>query len=598
MNVLAGGRAHRHCLLVVLIGLAFLLGVTIGGSTPNNISSQADPETDPVFSYGYAAESLYDRANVTAETIERTGARSAIVAHHLLVADKIAQVFASLGTGKEKTVVILSPNHFSRGRSAMQTTTGSYTTPIGDVEVDQERVNALMAAVPELLLESETFKTEHGISALTPFVKTWFPEAKLVPLVIHDKATDEDIVALASAIEEEFPDAIVIASIDMSHNLPSHIQEYHDAVTMRAIAQGAADFDLEIDANAVLATLFAVNRLRESQDWNLTHHGSSLAMGATSDWRENTSHILGYFEDGDPVDDPFVSLHFVGDVMLDRGVRTKIEENGVDYPWENVTRYLQGSHLRIANLEGTVSEKESLMTHEPPFIFTFAPEFVEAIKPFIDVVSLANNHTDDYGAQGEQETRDRLIQDLEIEWFGGSSSSEDIYRYDLCDQSGCSLGISLIGFHQFGFTIHDLTPIIEQEDQAGRFVIVMPHWGEEYITSPQDGQRALAVAMIAAGADLIIGSHPHVVQGMEVIDNVPVVYSLGNFIFDQEFDETVTGMTLGVILDEDSATLYLSPIETMGGQPTPMSDEDVAKLFHDRNIFSNVITISYDEPSS
>ena len=69
-------------------------------------------------------------------------------------------------------------------------------------------------------------------------------------------------------------------------------------------------------------------------------------------------------------------------------------------------------------------------------------------------------------------------------------------------------------------------------------------------------------------------------------------------IFDQEFDETVKGMTLGVILDARGATLYLSPISTMGGQPTPMSDEEAEQLLLDRNISTNPITIFYDEPSS
>lgn len=598
MSIFSRGTDHRLYLFCTLLVLIFLLGIVIGGSTQEKGASQTELVSGPVFSYGYAAASFYERANGTAEAIGRTRAHSAIVAHHLLVADKIAQVFAALGDGKEKTVVILSPNHFFAGRSALQTTTGSWTTPFGEVEVDRESVGALLAAVPELSLEPGTFKEEHGVASLTPFVKTWFPESKLVPLVIHDKATDEEVAALARAIEDELPDALVIASIDMSHYLPEHIQEYHDAVTMRSIAQGAADFDLEIDANDVLQTLFEVNRLRGDQQWVQTHHGSSLAMEATDDWRENTSHILGYFMDGEPVPDPFVSLQFVGDVMLDRGVRIKMEEHGAAYPWENVQRFLQGSHLRIANLEGTVSEKEIPMTYESPFTFTFAPEFIEAMKPFIDAVSLANNHSDDFGAEGEQETRDRLAIDLGIDWFGGSSRSDDIYRYDLCDQSGCSLGISLIGFNQFGFPIPDLTPIIEAEDQAGRFVIVVPHWGEEYVTEPQESQRELATAMIAAGADFIVGAHPHVVQGIEVIDNVPVVYSLGNFVFDQGFDETARGLTLGVILDDRSATLYLSPISTLDGQPTPMSDEEAAQLLLDRNISANSLTIFYDEPSS
>ena len=577
----------------VLVLACFGLGIWMASQPSVDRVNQSIPaDRGQIFSYTFASDVVFERANEAAASIERTGVRSAIVAHHLLVGDKIAQQVAMLGTGREETVVVLSPNHFSQGRSALQTTTGTWRTSYGDLDVDESAVESLRERVPSLSLEPETFKTEHGVSALAPFVKKWFAQAKIVPLVIHDKATQEEVAALAVALEEIVPDAIIIASIDMSHNLPLHIQSYHDEVTARSIARGVSDFDLEIDANDVLRTLLEINRLRGTQQWIQTYHGSSFEMAATNDWRENPSHILGHFLKGAPVLEPFVSLHFVGDVMLDRGVREKIDEFGVEYPWEEVSRYLLGSQYRIANLEGTISEKASLYTHEPPFIFTFATEFVEAIRPFIDVVSLANNHADDYGASGEQETRARLDA-LGIEWFGGATASDRVYRID---KEG--MAISLIGYHQFGASLEELEEVIAQEALADRFVIVLPHWGEEYITSPQNGQRAKAKRMIAAGANLIIGSHPHVVQGIEIIDNVPVIYSLGNFVFDQEFGETVKGLTAGVILEPGRATLYLSPVSTRGAQPEPLSDEETSELFSSRAISDTIITIFYDEPSS
>ncbi len=585
----------------LLVLTSFCFGIWFSTSEPE--PSRFENETHQ-FSYTLASPSLYESAVATAQDIDRTGTRSGIVAHHLLVGDKIAQTFAALGNGREKTVVILSPNHFDAGRSVMQTTDGTWETAFGDVEVDTDVLEELLDGVEGMGYESETFVNEHGVSAIVPFVKKFFPDAKIVPIVIHDDATTTQIVDLAHTIQEAAPRAIVLASIDMSHNLPEHIRVPHDEETLAAIERGTCgdvtivggdrDCHLEIDANDVLETLFWVNQLRGTQEWHLTHHGSSLAMQATSDWRENTSHILGYFKRGKPVDEPFFSIQLVGDVMLDRGVRTKIESQGVDYPWKEVERFLQGAHLRVANLEGTISEEPSIATVEPPFRFTFAPEFVEAMLPFIDVVSLANNHSRDRDIEGEGETQSWLDA-LEIEWFGSYATSWLTYRYN---------NISFVGYHEFGSRIPDLTPIIEQEARDGQFVIVMPHWGQEYVAVPQEGQRELATKMVEAGADLIIGGHPHVIQGIELIDDTPVIYSLGNFIFDQVEPGTDVGMSATVLFYEDGGMIYLSPVATIGGQPVPLSDQEAQIIFQNiaslssenlaPDILTGAIPFSYD----
>lgn len=533
-----------------------------------------DEAVDPLYSSGFYSKEFYDAAYEAASDSEPvSGSKLAIVAHHLLVADEIAAVFETIGDEGAKTVVLISPNHFSVGISPAQVSVEAWMTPYGPVTTDIEAVEDLLLAVPVLNHEEWAFQNEHGIAALTPFVKRSFPKAKIVSIVLDESLSASDAQTLGEVIAEELPKAVVIASVDMSHNLPEYVQTYHDDITQTMIAAGDGATNLEIDSNATLRTLFAINKVRESEVWHETYHGSSLLMNATEDWRENTSHILGYFTEGDP-GMSVVSMHFVGDIMLDRGVRKKIDAAGsVAYPWEEMSRFLSGSGLVVGNLEGTVNEQASTYTYNPPFRFVFSPESVAEMAKHIDVVSLANNHSSDVGSAGEIETRTRL-DEMGIPWFG--AWAEPVPRYDTVLNG---LEVTLIGYHQFQPNESALTDEIKKADAEGRFVIVMPHWGTEYSNVPSSSQRRLAQLMVDAGADLIVGGHPHVVQGTEIIDGVPVVYSLGNFVFDQEIPATWNATTLGVKLEEKTGTLYLLPVYTRGGQPVPVSDTEATTIF-------------------
>ena len=161
----------------------------------------------------------------------------------------------------------------------MQTAVGSWWTPNGDLDADEDVVASLRDRVVDLALEPDTFKQEHGVSAIAPFVKRWFPDAKIVAISIHEKATLDQTDMLAQAIVDVVPDSVVIASVDMSHNLPQHIQTYHDDVTLRSIKNGGCveGCHLEVDANTVLDTLFKINRLRGTQQWVQSYQGSSLS---------------------------------------------------------------------------------------------------------------------------------------------------------------------------------------------------------------------------------------------------------------------------------------------------------------------------------
>lgn len=527
----------------------------------------------PMFSSGTSSKAFFDEAYDAVPKQTRVSSLSAVSAHHLLVGNKIAELFDRIGSNSVRTVILLSPNHFDRGKTSMQTSYGNWQTPYGILETDEGAVRTLARATGASI-EPETFVGEHGISALTPFVKRSFKNAKIVPIILHDAVSEENVEVLGRAITKQFPRAVVIASVDMSHYLPNYAAMYHDEVTQNALASGGCGgCELEVDANSVLRTLFVINKERENETWNFTHHNSSIGLGVASVPEQNTSHILGYFTKGKPANEPFAAIHMVGDIMLDRDVRKRIEREGTGAPWKNMHRFLSGSHTVVGNLEGTVSNALSDHSYNAPYRFIFDPTYVEAMKSHIDLVSLANNHAGDRLPEGEIQTRTELDQ-LQIPWFG--SYQNGLMRKD---QTIGNTQITFIGYHAFVPNEQVLAEEIRRAKSDGRFVIVYPHWGTEYAPLPDSQQKRLATEMAQAGADLVIGGHPHVAQGIDLVEKTPVAWSLGNFIFDQPMPETFLALTIGVIVKPHTIELFLLPVFTKDGQPTAVTDAEAKLLF-------------------
>ena len=116
-------------------------------------------------------------------------------------------------------------------------------------------------------------------------------------------------------------------------------------------------------------------------------------------------------------------------------------------------------------------------------------------------------------------------------------------------------------------TLKAIQPLIDRAVAEARHLIVNIHWGAEYQELSNDHQRDLARELIDAGADAIIGHHPHVVEEIEVYKDKPIFYSLGNFVFDQYFSiPTQQGLAVGVVLGADATSVYVFPIESENSQ--------------------------------
>lgn len=272
-------------------------------------------------------------------------------------------------------------------------------------------------------------------------------------------------------------------------------------------------------------------------------------------------------------------LLFAGDIMLARGVEYKIGKTNLDYPLGDIKDFISKADLSIANFEGTIRDEPN--QELDGFTFDTTPT-IAAIVPAagFDVVSLSNNHSNNYGTAIVKYTRQTLT-DIGITSFGDPYTSKDFVAHKVVN----GIPISFIGFHAFGEDPESILSIIESEKAAGNFVIVFPHWGNEYQFTPSPAQTEAAHLFIDSGADAIVGAHPHVIQTYENYKGVPIIYSLGNFLFDQDFSvATQQGLALGFDVNDSSIQLTFTPISISHAHTSIMSADDAIKVLSEHNL--------------
>lgn len=245
-----------------------------------------------------------------------------------------------------------------------------------------------------------------------------------------------------------------------------------------------------------------------------------------------------------------VSLLFVGDMVLD-DLPGKAMEQGID-PYASVAALFQSADIRISNLECVIATGGKAV--EKNFTFRAHPRSLNYLKKYFDAISIANNHSGDYGPNAFAEMLN-FFEQHKIGHFGGGHNLSQAHRPFLIEKNG--IKIALLGYDEFmprSFEANLNTPgVAWSEDdyvirdiKAAREIdhadIVIPfmHWGWENEMKAGRRQRELARIMIDAGADAVVGAHPHVIQDTEHYRGKPIIYSLGNFMMDAVDNEAQT----------------------------------------------------------
>ena len=274
-------------------------------------------------------------------------------------------------------------------------------------------------------------------------------------------------------------------------------------------------------------------------------------------------------------------LTFLGDVMLAFHPARVVDERGPRFVWRCLKPFLDSS-LVVINLEAPFTRADSPMMPDKTFLFRVDPRYVRVlVAGGVRVAATANNHIMDYGVAGLQETH-RVLAQAGIAFVGTGRNARAARRAVILDTLGervAFLAYSLTfpkaywaGRNRPGTAFGHARWIREDVRKARKeasFVVVMFHWGRERWPAPRPYQIALAHAAVEAGADLVIGHHPHVIQPVEVYRGRAIFYSLGNGLFGSSSVKP-QGALVRVNLSADSVRFEVIPLEVRppyGGLP-------------------------------
>jgi poly-gamma-glutamate synthesis protein (capsule biosynthesis protein) len=282
-----------------------------------------------------------------------------------------------------------------------------------------------------------------------------------------------------------------------------------------------------------------------------------------------------------PSVEPVVSIAFVGDILLDE-LPGRLIKKGID-PFKPFSSIINNADIRVGNLECVVATRGSAEP-DKPYTFRAHPRTLKVLKRHFDAVSLANNHSGDFGPAAFSEMLTHLERSG-IAYFGGGNNLAEAHAPLLIERKG--LRIALLGYNEFfprSFEAdHDKPGIAWSEDEQVRLdianarsqhradiVIPVMHWGWEHEPRASARQNELARLMIDSGADAVVGGHPHVTQNIEFYQGKPIIYSLGNFLFDGfTARDNNTGWLLRLELDHQGVRRWRTFVAHIDGKGVP-----------------------------
>lgn len=369
--------------------------------------------------------------------------------------------------------------------------------------------------------------------------------------------------------------------------------DHHDRLKMKYIVLAAV-------IGAALFLVLAFGNL--GREWSSAKSGNTAAAAdasqagtvgsgsgeaaesetAESETAESTVETSGVTAD--------ITVTATGDVTLgrdenfdyDRSMNAYYDEYGAAYFFENVSGILSSDDLTIINFEGTLTTSEDRADKE--YAFKADPSWVEVLTDgSVEAANIANNHSEDYGTSSLEDT-EAALEGAGIEYFGYDHSI-------VMDVNGIRVGLT--GTMELFMDVDEcreaiLSQIENVQNEGADLIICSVHWGDERAYQPTDEQVTLAHAAIDAGADLVIGHHPHRLQLVDTYNGKYIFYSLGNFCFGgnsspSDMDSALIQMTFhfenGELTGTDEPEITPISISSAEGynnyQPTPFeADSD------------------------
>lgn len=559
---------HKCYRFFALFGSLFLVLIFAGCQNVDLQSSKSDfLHSDDILYYRAESRPITYKVPVTGLNYyyEDEGLGPDWVYGTLISAD-IAESIIQKIRNREKylTVVILAATDHQTENSKIFTYSSKGILAEKGIQMDDPSINSLTNANIVENLGVVTEGSYWNKDFMGAFAK-YFPNAKFVLISINRELTTPRGEILAYGLKSHLPEnSIMLAITDF---------EVPDETKNPLITGFQEDFTQEI----LLTSDFS-----RFDELPTNSHVTNQVLGQYLIHKgAKKSQVFGnqaYFQEGTPQKETdTVYMVAFGDIMIGRYVRSLMDANGLDYPFAKMDEsYLKVNDLLLANLEGPITTKAVRTNTGMNFGF-FSDTAPILKKYYFDILSQANNHAFDKTKSAYEESFKYLKQQGIIP-FGNPN--------EITDKSAAYLHIrgqkfAFLGLEEVNTKIDDEKAVekIKELDKKGYKVIVYPHWGIEYKHAPSTRQKDLGHKFIDAGAYAVIGHHPHVVQTIENYKGHPIVYSLGNAVFDQYWSApTQEGLSIAVKMSDKKIEISLLPIKLPNSQMQLMTQEETTKF--------------------
>ena len=347
---------------------------------------------------------------------------------------------------------------------------------------------------------------------------------------------------------------------------------------------------------AIVGGLLIYNKISDKSDSSETNTSDNNTSDATANADTEAT------QPKQPIN---TSMLFTGDVLLSEYVLSNYNNQGIDGVVSSPLRdKMINADYTVVNQEFPFSTRGT-KAPDKQYTFRVDPKYVTILQQLgIDAVGIANNHVLDFGKEALEDTFTTL-NNAGIPYTGAGYSLEEASKIIPYEKDGVKVGIVAasrvipvtdwdVRNSQPGvFTTYDpanLISVIQKAKQQYDLVFVMVHWGTEHTDVLEDYQKTIGHQLIDAGADCVIGAHPHVVQGIEKYNGKIIFYSLGNYIFNQNIERT---FALNINYDNVSVTptYSLIPARATNATTREMTAEEAASLYNYLNSISTNVTI-------
>lgn len=424
-------------------------------------------------------------------------------------------------------------------------------------------------------------------------------------LFIFWKLSNKDKVA-TDYFKENKNDTSLFAESVMSKDITDRLADFSQSSSFKMSSNTDSDVCISLDSQkcskAISNNIFTAIPKWSPENFNELFNSKLTNVTIGYQKPNNNNKLFNdlefYLKDSYSQTEPQkTSIIFTGDILPTRWVSKRAHDNNdMSYAFREIYNTTVDADFTVADLECPFAETGPYQ--ELGTIFRGDPELVEGLNlAGIDAVNLANNHLGDSQQAGMKFTFD-LMNKNNIGFFGAGINQTESHKAYIKEVNGVKIAI-------LGYADQDFTPVSYEADDkyAGLnlmniskmqedvknaknqadFVVVSMHAGTEYTYNPDPDQIEFAHSAIDAGADMIYGHHPHVVQAIEVYNGKPIFYSLGNFVMDQIEENTRQGFLLEIkLIYNKISDIRLMPYHIYDwSQPKLVEDAEYQKILND-----------------